>query len=644
MDFNQVLNSLKSSDEDPEKALQGLENALGRENLLKFQNLLVKNALKKNLGTATSSDNKEDEVTSSNDTNPTKVEVKSPQKRTPKRKLNELDRLHRDIEEMYDCEDIFLKSLHPRTCTKPKLTDEMYHEKFELKKLRINVMRLNLTRKDMPIIVNDSTTELELINTRLLELKKRKIEVIHEVKKVEPKASPKNIAKKRLRSSWSKGLIKKAKRPKVNTSDEWKDVESPEEKPFEYSFKMPDFIKKMNYVCTKVEGSKELEVPKVEKPTEKLLESEDSLMYSDEESMDDLLEELPSKEPEPEIVNKPPVVPIKIEEKSSPIILQARPKSDVAIQSFVKVMPSSFLMPFNAGKKDEKSSLVITKTKPGEAPRTFVQLTVPSSSSSNAASSSSSSQLRVFKFNEIKRVQPIPRKTPEKSPPAPSVEVPKPVVSEPLNVIRSITIPSKSLKQLTMKPILKVDSSKELPAVVAPKLSTPEPPPAIVPSTQQQGKLFIKSVASLNASVDAANTNQVAPEKPESPSYPLLRYKTPMVPQDEQPAEEIVEILRPWLKDNVKPYKTRSTSEKMLNKFCLAALFKCMDRNCHFYTNNKYFFQIHIDLHLKHQPIESKTCFSCAYCPHQASTGINLIKHVEVEHQYDLYRYEILEF
>lgn len=696
MDLKQVLSSLKSSDEDPEKALQSLENALGRENLLKFQNLLLKDMIKKTIGqnepSTLSSENKEDEVTSTNDNevkNSLEIEVKTA-KRLPKRKLNELDRLHRDIEEMFDREDILLSSLQPRSCTKPKITDEKYFEKFQLRKLNIKVMRLKLTRKDMPIFVDASITERELMNSRLSDLKKRKesettVEET-ETSNVIPKVNPKNITKKRFRSSWSKGCIKKTKRARLDGSDDWNDEEIKDvvlSVPYEHSYKMQQFIKHMNFVSKKFENSDGIEMPEgdVSQNTVNELKGNYKMKEVEEEASfeDSFLEELPyvalskasTDQTKDDVINSPimnEIGPVKIESenKTLPIIHASYPlpstsKSDASIQRFVKFVPGSFASYKSEAISQQKN---IVKSPPMLNPnhRTFIKLTKPIASNAlHKSPSFSNNPVRVFKFNTIKRIQPVP-KTPEilKLTSASNSIIPN--VSEPLNVIRTITIPSKSLKQLNIKPILKVDTTKDFIKLPEPEslmtkcIDKPSKPP-------QHPKLFIKSVASLNASVDAAKNKEISSNiaaNAEAPSN-ALSFSNPtsslgenlqtidlqQAPIDEladketitlSEESEVVENLRPWLKDSVQTDKNKSTKKKMLNQYCLAALFKCMEQSCSFFTSNKYFFQIHIDLHLKHQQSDIKTCFFCAYCPHRANTGVGLIKHIETEHQFDLYR------
>jgi hypothetical protein len=113
----------------------------------------------------------------------------------------------------------------------------------------------------------------------------------------------------------------------------------------------------------------------------------------------------------------------------------------------------------------------------------------------------------------------------------------------------------------------------------------------------------------------------------------------PQQPLGDQAVNNREDILRPWIDDpTLKCTKQPRTSIKMLNKYCLAALYKCMGTSCCFFTNDKHLFQIHVELHLKLQTKGFRNCLVCAYCPYLGASIVGLIKHVESEHRFDMYR------
>lgn len=200
---------LPMNEENPEELLKDLETKLGRETFLKFKSLLVQDMKSEQSGSKISVDEK------SKGTNPPNPEIPNqnnsarlrcakeediphliPQaivsdetdnksssvckkKKTTKKKLNELDRLHNDINEMND-RDLIVSSGGPRACTKlakaqgrhldvmncsgfnaepnerPKESNsyEDYVEKFKLATIELKINKLDLHGAQMPIKLN----------------------------------------------------------------------------------------------------------------------------------------------------------------------------------------------------------------------------------------------------------------------------------------------------------------------------------------------------------------------------------------------------------------------------------------------------------------------------------------------------------
>lgn len=161
-------------------------------------------------------------------------------------------------------------------------------------------------------------------------------------------------------------------------------------------------------------------------------------------------------------------------------------------------------------------------------------------------------------------------------------------------------------------------------ATPAPSVTNPAPPVASPAPTP-----FIISLLD--------NEDEVEPAEPKSSTSNVA-----VVPQYTCPSQELEsseDILRPWIDAaSYKCTKSRSTCEKMINEYCLAALFKCMGSTCSFYTNDKQNFQTHVGLHLTLQSRDFRNCLLCAYCPYLGHSIVGLIKHIEAEHRFDLFR------
>jgi hypothetical protein len=94
-----------------------------------------------------------------------------------------------------------------------------------------------------------------------------------------------------------------------------------------------------------------------------------------------------------------------------------------------------------------------------------------------------------------------------------------------------------------------------------------------------------------------------------------------------------VDILRPWIKQpEYFCTKQNLVAKKMINPACLTALFKCMASTCSYFTYDRRLFQIHMELHIVHQPSDSKNYLLCAYCAFRSDSHDNLITHIVKSH------------
>lgn len=93
--------------------------------------------------------------------------------------------------------------------------------------------------------------------------------------------------------------------------------------------------------------------------------------------------------------------------------------------------------------------------------------------------------------------------------------------------------------------------------------------------------------------------------------------------------------LRPWL-DEAANKKLSSAIAIMLQENCLAAMFKCMEKSCIFYTSLDTVFTDHLKRHKIHDRREGQD--GCAYCKFSSADEDELVAHINNEHCYDMYQ------
>lgn len=92
--------------------------------------------------------------------------------------------------------------------------------------------------------------------------------------------------------------------------------------------------------------------------------------------------------------------------------------------------------------------------------------------------------------------------------------------------------------------------------------------------------------------------------------------------------------LRPWLNQEIN--KDNYAAASMLQENCLAAMFKCMEKSCVFFTSLDSIFADHLKCHRLQERSEGQD--KCAYCDFKATDDNELVDHISNEHKYDMYQ------
>lgn len=90
--------------------------------------------------------------------------------------------------------------------------------------------------------------------------------------------------------------------------------------------------------------------------------------------------------------------------------------------------------------------------------------------------------------------------------------------------------------------------------------------------------------------------------------------------------------LRPWLEENVSK-KTKQAAIAMLHENSLAAFFKCMQKDCVFFTCDLDIFRAHLTHHKNQNDV-----LLCSYCTFRSNTIDDLTGHLTSEHAYDVFQ------
>ena len=169
----------------------------------------------------------------------------------PKKKLTELDRLLLDIDGSFMRDEINA-GFQKRHCTVVTYKEDLLvkYQEYDLKKLSLKIVKLDLSNEDMPVKLDreflkrhpslESTMsfrdveqvekEVQDYNTEIQTSETEEKKKQESPKKIETPKSKKKSALTRKRAAWSRGVIKKkTKRPKMDfADDEWEDIEDDE--------------------------------------------------------------------------------------------------------------------------------------------------------------------------------------------------------------------------------------------------------------------------------------------------------------------------------------------------------------------------------------------------------------------------------
>lgn len=723
-DLKHLLSSISISDEQPEKSLKAIESILGSENLLKLQNLLLKGIILNSISGSPSTSKSKQQAESeqklteqqSSDSQPeSEGQIKEPPKK--KKGLSELERLNAYNNEIYEGEDVLKVGQRMRACmlkTSEKITqcyeretgplfppqsarlpanrpapaskkNKSLIDKFKLKKCTVNAVKLNVTKKDVPLLIQSSMKE-EYINKNKSKLKV-KLDESFDIDQVKIKEEPiiqetaiddksklkpeviRSVAKKRVRSQWSRGMIKKRKKEK---QDSWTEV-AKDKKKVQYvaGMNLGKFSKYMRIVGKMLERSKNItdvdavssaldmdveeEAETVQKKAKLSLDDSSDPLVKMVESMEtsgdeeNLLEEIPSspeendenpfinipEQPEKDSNNKPTV------KEPSPAEPEPTPPSKVGL---IKLIPQARLMqpvPPSINVSDNEN--IVSPT-----PKLVGLLASPTTAVIRPLQQTSTVPMKSFKI--------LP-------------QAPQLVIPNALQQLIRLDFTAKSgnaqIPQLTNVPIPKNLQPIRRLSIFTPQQGTTvlTKPSTSQPSSDDQIPVNIIAKSRVNMPIRRLSLAQTAVTKPQeqaavfkqpslpnpqtsnaSTSKPVSNTSENVLPRTLPPKmfvntsiDSSSDILRPWI-DNSKCSKKRNACEKMINNYCLAALYKCMATSCTFFTNDKHLFQIHVELHVKLQPRDSSNSLLCSYCNNISSSILGLIKHIEHEHRFDMFR------
>lgn len=100
-------------------------------------------------------------------------------------------------------------------------------------------------------------------------------------------------------------------------------------------------------------------------------------------------------------------------------------------------------------------------------------------------------------------------------------------------------------------------------------------------------------------------------------------------------------VIQKFSQDLVKPcfWKMRESKKDgqaaamMVQENALAALFKCMEAACSFFTSDATIFASHLKLHKD----KTRGSLECAYCQFESKNDFDIVKHIKDEHEYDIF-------
>lgn len=155
------------------------------------------------------------------------------------------------------------------------------------------------------------------------------------------------------------------------------------------------------------------------------------------------------------------------------------------------------------------------------------------------------------------------------------------------------------------------------------------------PSTSSSAKgesTFLKIANVKSLTTTAIKSNSPSP----TPSIVIAKVVSLNSSSREYDDSEVVS-LKAWKKD--RPAKSQKYCKKMLRDICLYALYKCMDVNCAFTTENADSMLTHLQNHENSPQADSLPSYlECAYCDEVQDTCTRLVKHIQDEHQSSIFQ------
>lgn len=136
------------------------------------------------------------------------------------------------------------------------------------------------------------------------------------------------------------------------------------------------------------------------------------------------------------------------------------------------------------------------------------------------------------------------------------------------------------------------------------------------------------------ANVKSLIPNTLTLVKPKSSGVPMITKVVSLGSISKEYNETEVVSLKEWL--SIPTIKLQKHCKRMLRDICLYALFKCMDMNCAFTTDNADKMLIHLRNH-ENGSTEPKW-LECAYCNIVADSCALLVKHIQDEHQSSIFQ------
>lgn len=174
---------------------------------------------------------------------------------------------------------------------------------------------------------------------------------------------------------------------------------------------------------------------------------------------------------------------------------------------------------------------------------------------------------------------------------------------------------------------------KLLPGDKLSKLKEEEIAAAQAEKRQQPSSSLSLQIANVQSLTDTMKSLTAIDTKPKP--LPMITNVVSLGSASREYKDSELVALKPW--GNNQTNKLQKHCKKMLRDICLYALFKCMDINCEFTTDNPDHMLIHLRNHeniLSNEP----SWLECSYCDIMADSCALLVKHVQDEHQSSIFQ------